>query len=150
MKPLFLTLAALCITASAQDNPLNLHSVGLHTRSWHSAPGFNNDNAGLNLRFQGGWTAGFYENSESKPGDRRTSFYAGRPFSTDKVSALGLEWSAAVTAGAVTGYRLAKVLPMVLPSVSAHYGKSELALAFAHKTDKRGAHALHLMLRQEF
>jgi hypothetical protein len=150
MKPLILALAALCITASAQDNPLSLHSVGLHTRSWHSAPGFNNDNTGLNLRFKGGWTAGFYENSESIPGDRRTSLYAGRTFATDKVSALGLQWSAGITAGLVAGYRVYKVLPLVLPTVSAHHGKNELAIGIAPKVNRNGANVLHLMIRREF
>jgi hypothetical protein len=150
MKPLFLTLAALCITASAQDNPLNLHSIGLHTRSWHSAPGFNNDNTGLNLRFKGGWTTGFYENSDSIPGDRRTSFYGGRTFTTDKASALGLQWSAGITVGAVTGYRRHKLLPLVLPTGSAHMGKNEIAIGYAPKFQAGGAHVVHLMLRREF
>lgn len=147
MKTPALLLALLCASAQADILP---NKVGLHIGSWHSEPGYNNSNPGLNAQWSNGLTAGFYENSESKPGARKTSGYIGHIWQTDQAQFAGIGWSASLTAGLVTGYARAKVMPFAMPAASVHFGKTELSLGYIPKFEKNGAHTLHLMLRREF
>lgn len=92
--------------------------VGLHIAShhWPAKDYQNNDNPGLYVRLDSGFTAGFYRNTL-----RRTSFYAGWTWEYGPF---------AITAGGITGYKRqcdaqgmcwgssrTAVMPMLAPSV---------------------------------
>jgi len=77
--------------------------LGLHLLSFHApAKDFNNVNPGFYIRANNGFTAGAFYNSE-----RHTSVYAGVTHAFGPVD---------LTFGLITGYRRAKVLPMLAPS----------------------------------
>lgn len=95
-------LAVTCGQAKADTR------VGLHLGSYHSTPGYNNTNPGVYV-FHNGWTAGTYYNSE-----RNQSYYAGYTWEYP----LGSMVRVGATAGVITGYKRADVLPMVVPSVA--------------------------------
>lgn len=94
-------------------------TVGAHLRSWHSQPGYNNDNPGLYVRTAGGWTAGAYCNSlsrsERKPTapDCRATTYVGRTWSMPLAD--GVE--ASLLVGAATGYQRGRITPVLAPSL---------------------------------
>jgi hypothetical protein len=82
-------------------------TVGLHLGTWHSDPGFCSNTPGVYARWQSGLTVGAYKNSAC----RSYSGYAGWTWETEG------RVRAAITVGAVTGYKLASVLPLVAPSL---------------------------------
>lgn len=100
---------AICALAVACGQAKADTRVGLHLGSWHETPGYNNTNPGVYV-YHNGWTAGTYYNSE-----RHQSYYAGYTFEHPLFDG-GVRLGA--TAGAITGYERAKVLPMVVPSVA--------------------------------
>ena len=106
---------------------------GLHLGSHHfQARDFNNVTPGAYVRWGSGLTLGHYFNSE-----RRPSLYAGQTFEHGPF---------AVTVGAITGYRRAYVLPLVVPSVRiGRVGDVSFRLAYLPKVGRDGSHVLHLM-----
>lgn len=120
----------MCADARAQ-------TIGAHLGSWHSEPGYNNANPGLYLRTAGGWTAGFYRNSEW-----RTSAYAGWTASTEVAGPVRAE----LTLGLITGYRAAPVLPLLAPSlrIGGDTGPALRLTLLPKVHPKQGAHVAHL------
>lgn len=145
------TLAAgVLVAEQAQAQGL---TVGAHLASWHSEPGYNDRNPGLYARTAEGWTAGAYCNSESRSPlfptapACRVSAYAGRTWG--RAIAPGL--SADLTAGLITGYERAGVLPMVVPSLRIGTADLALRLAAIPRIDpKRGSHVVHVMVEGRF
>ena len=76
--------------------------IGLHLLSFHAGPSMETITPGVYAIAPSGATLGYYRNSH-----RRPSAYAGWSWQ-------GRHW--ALTAGAVTGYERAKVLPLLVPS----------------------------------
>jgi hypothetical protein len=76
--------------------------IGLHLVSAHvpEAKYTNNENPGVFVRTESGWTAGIYRNSL-----KRTSVYGGFTFTTDAVAILPLS----LTVGVVSGYKKRRV-----------------------------------------
>lgn len=158
-KPLIACLGfAAANAAMATDNaerpPFMPSTMGLHIGSKHSRPGFNNANLGLYGHWAdadgNGWALGTYLNSE-----RAQSAWGGYSFSSPKLGlgaigsqALGI--SAGLTLGGVTGYRAAKLLPLIVPSAALHFGDAAARLTYVPKVEKRGAAALHLSLEYRF
>lgn len=107
-------------------------AVGLHLATWHTEPGLNDANPGIYLRDASGWTAGAYYNSQ-----RRTSVYFGKTWQAGP-------W--ALTAGGVTGYRAAPVLPLLIPSAKL----GPLRLALIPPIKRRAAGGIHLSIEKEW
>jgi hypothetical protein len=147
MKKLWILACMLLASACVMAQSLKPTAIGLHLGTWHSQPSFNNTNLGVFAQW-GGWTAGAYLNSE-----RATSAYAGYTWETAGYTALDLRLAA--TAGAITGYRRAKVLPLLLPTASVRLanhstgGQTRLQLTYVPPVDKR-VHALHVSIKREF
>ena len=101
-------------------------------------------NPGINLRVRegdlAGLTLGTYRNSYN-----RRSTYAAWSWQTD-------DQRFAITAGAVTGYSAARVMPLVVPSTRVPIGTaSALRIAFIPKPVKDGhAAGLHLSIEKDF
>ena len=91
--------------------------LGLHLFTWHSEPGFESATVGVYARSPDGITVGAYRNSE---GGR--SAYAGLTMETP-----GRQF--ALTVGAVTGYRAAPVIPLIVPSM--RFSSDNLSLRVA-------------------
>jgi hypothetical protein len=147
MKKLFVSacLFLACVCAMAQS--LKPTAIGLHLGTWHSQPGFNNTNPGAFAQW-GGWTVGGYYNSE-----RATSLYAGYTWETQGITSLDLRLAA--TAGVISGYRRASLLPLLVPTASMRLwsdqagGQTRLQFTYVPPVDKR-VHALHLSIKREF
>ena len=92
--------------------------IGVHLFTWHSAPGFEWATVGAYARSPDGITVGAYRNSEGG-----LSAYAGLTMETPSRQF-------ALTVGAVTGYRAASVIPLIVPSVR-FSGSDNLALRVA-------------------
>lgn len=123
-------LIALAIPAIASAEPTR---VGLHLLSVHAARGYEALTFGAYVQSEGGFTFGALRNSE-----RRLSVYAGQTWHT----ADG-QW--ALTAGAITGYRSARVTPLLIPSVRIPLGEAAAArIGFVPKPRDGGSSALHL------
>lgn len=101
---LFALLIGLATCADTRADILP-ETVGIHAVSWHEKDGMNNVNPGIYGRWDNGFTAGTYYNSE-----RRQTFYAGWTFADSSDTF-------AVTVGAATGYMRASVVPILVPSV---------------------------------
>lgn len=128
-----LILWFLCLPAFAQ-------TVGVHLVSTHGDDGYNNTNPGIYVRFDNGFTVGSYLNSY-----KRQSTYVGYTLE-HRAETL----SAAVTVGAVTGYRKA-VMPLLVPSVAYHIGPNAVRVAYAPKPPQGGGSwCLHLMAERHF
>lgn len=114
-------------------------TVGVHTFSLHDAPGYRTTTPGLYLRTDAGFTAGAMKNSHG-----RTSIYAAWSISTDESRPI----SAALTLGAITGYAIAPVVPMAVPSIAARVGQHTLVRLVAQPRyhPQQGANVLHLTL----
>lgn len=148
---LSLVLLVAACAVSAQEAKFGVHLVSHHFGSGKSghwsepAYKFNNNNYGVYGVYDG-WTAGVFYNSE-----RRTSFYAGYTWETQQWHKL----SAAVTLGAITGYRDgARPYPMVIPSVAWEHGLlgsgSTLRAMVMPKAAENGATAIHLSHEWKF
>jgi len=110
--------------------------IGVHIASYHDPKmGYNNVNPGLYI-YKDGWTAGTYYNSE-----RRQSFYGGYTFEGELIGPVS--WG--LTVGLITGYSRAKVLPMVVPTLSIpdRILGGTVRVAFIPPVSK-GAAAIHL------
>lgn len=79
--------------------------LGMHLATAHSGGGYQGFNPGVYVRAPSGLTAGLYRNSYSAP-----SAYLGWTWQT-----ADQRW--ALTAGAVTGYPAARLLPVLVPSM---------------------------------
>lgn len=129
-------IAAGCLTMSARavEAPAVL---GLHLATVHSASGFCNVNPGAYAVWAGGFTVGAYRNSECA----KVSAYTGWTWQTEG------RLRAGVTAGLITGYRRAPVMPLLVPSLSFDLSPSTtVRLSFVPKIEKGGANALHFSL----
>ena len=129
MKRIIIALAVTtaCLAATADTK------IGLHIGSHHfPSRDFSNFNPGAYVRLDNGLTAGGFYNSE-----RRASFYGGYT----------VEWGiASVTVGAITGYRRANVMPLVIPSLRiARIGQADIRLAYLPKITSDGAHVIHFI-----
>ena len=126
-------IAASCLTMQARafEAPA---MIGLHLATVHSVSGFCNINPGAYAVWEGGFTVGAYRNSECE----KVSAYAGWTWQTEG------RLRAGVTAGLITGYRRAPVMPLLVPSVSFYISPSTtVRLSFLPKVEKGGANALH-------
>jgi hypothetical protein len=113
--------------------------VGLHVASIHSKHGFCNLNLGAYYRFEAGWQAGGYRNSEC-----RASFYVGWHAETSGRVRAG------IGLGAVTGYRGQGVQPVVMPSVAFSITEQQsVRLIFLPKRDPKSAAVLHMTLEHQ-
>lgn len=98
---LFAFTIALSSLAHAEQSD---YTIGAHALSFHADKQYETVTPGLYVRHNDtGATAGVYRNSEGG-----TSAYVGGTLSYKKLD---------LTIGAVIGYKRAKVLPMVVPSV---------------------------------
>lgn len=118
---------------------LELALIGLHLGTVHlpSTPPCDL-NPGIYVQTVGGATLGVYRNSEC-----RTSVYTGVTFETDDK-----RW--AVTLGAVTGYRVAKVVPLVVPSLRIPVTDSVAARASLLLNPMGGASGVHLSVEHRW
>ena len=136
-------LAVACGQAKAED----VNRIGVHIGSVHfPAKDYNNFNPGVYV-YHNGWTAGTYYNSE-----RHQSFYAGYTFEYAPSFASGMVRLGA-TVGAITGYERAKLLPMVVPSVSVSIPGglgSAVRIAVIPPLERNGSAVLHLALEARF
>jgi hypothetical protein len=116
-----------------------LLALGIHLATAHSAPGLNDKNPGLYVR-AGALAAGVYRNSHNV-----TSAWAGYTWETDRRQVGPVYVRGAVTAGGVTGYPRAPVMPMVNASAAADLGGPvAVRLTFIPNPLPKGAHGLHL------
>jgi hypothetical protein len=159
MKNTLKLIAALLISTSvnpafSQENTWAPTIIGAHLVTAHTEAGFNNTNPGVYARWADasgtGPVAGTYHNSE-----RAQSAYAGYSWSWRTSGSGGQPntgaLSASITAGLITGYRAAKVLPLLVPSAAWHTSQhTALRLTYVPKIEKRGAHALHLSAEWSF
>lgn len=132
--PLSLMLAAIPAMSCASD--LLPAVVGVHVASAHTEQGYNGVNPGLYARWDSGLTAGAYYNSE-----RKLTVYGGWTW-TDKQDRFS------VTFGAASGYKAARVLPIIVPSVRLGLNEEvsvRLSWALAPECS-----ALHLSLERRF
>ena len=119
--------------------------VGVHIATYHDQHGFNNFNPGVYAKWESGVVAGTYYNSE-----RHQSYYAGYTWET---GALVGPVHAALTLGAVTGYRSAKVAPMVLPSIYVPFGteaSTSFRVTYVPRSSPRGPQAVHFSVDYRF
>ena len=118
---------------------LELALIGLHLGTVHlpSVPPCDL-NPGIYVQTTEGATLGVYRNSEC-----RTSVYTGVTFET-----ADQRW--AVTLGAVTGYRIATVVPLVVPSVRLPISDSVAARASLLLNPMGGASGVHLSLETKW
>lgn len=128
-----LAVAAAAVATCTAMHADAIRTVGVHIGSHHApARDYQNFNPGAYVRFNSGLTVGGYHNSE-----RRTSLYAGYTLERGPF---------AVTLGAITGYRRANVLPLVVPSVAiGRLGPATMRLAVLPKLESGGATVVHLM-----
>lgn len=107
-------------------------TVGLHLGSVHlPKKDFNNVNPGIYYQWDSGVTVGTFYNSE-----RRQSVYAGWTWEWGRLN---------LTAGLITGYRRASILPLAAPSVKlGTVGQVTWRLIFLPRVERSGAHVLHL------
>ena len=122
--------------------------MGLHIASAHSSRAYNNTNLGVYLSWQDtggdGPILGTYYNSERRQSVYAVYTWAYRPTTTSA-------FSAAVSAGLVTGYLGRSATLLLVPSIATHLSTAtSLLLTYAPKSDKRGAHALLLSTEWKF
>lgn len=99
-------LTALLLATAATAAPAQ--TLIIHTVSAHAEAGYNNRNPGFGLLLDNGFSAGVYRNSE-----RGTSVYVAHTWT---LATYG-RFQGAITAGAVTGYARAPVVPLAMPSI---------------------------------
>ncbi|HEX7765997.1 MAG TPA: hypothetical protein VF443_04750 [Nitrospira sp.] len=110
--------------------------IGIDIASVHAHPGMNNVNPGLYLHRDDGWSGGFYYNSE-----RHMTGWLGYTIK-DEADRF------AITLGAASGYKIAPIIPIVIPSVRIGLTDTtsvRLSLALAKSNP-----ALHLSLETRF
>ena len=138
-----IALLAFAACGAQADANLKPTIIGVHLGSVHSERGFNDFNPGLYASWSNGATAGFYHNSES-----RLTVYGGWTHHFD-VRVLGATPS--VFLGLGTGYSRARIVPMIVPSVTWPIGRHlGVRVSYAAKVQKTGAHAVHFSLDYRF
>ena len=115
--------------------------IGAHLHTAHFGQGherMNDNNPGLYVMADN-LTAGIYYNSE-----RATSVYAGYTWAT-------ADGRFALTVGGVTGYRQARVMPLVVPSYRHGLVDGYAArVSFLPRPPKGGVGGVHLSVEREF
>jgi hypothetical protein len=148
MKIFAVGFAALVLAASAQaqDAPLE---VGLHLVSVHDTGGYQNDNPGIYVRYDG-WTAGVFQNSVNK-----TSVYGAYTWEW-KTPQLPVVDSVAITWGLATGYPQkignTELSALFVPSAAFDVSKEvRLRVAYVPAFQQYvRATAIHFMLEKTF
>lgn len=143
LKALGAIAAATAVILACSPEPAKASEMafGLHLFSHHNPnDGWCNFNPGAYGR-KGGWVAGFYRNSECK----RWSFYGARHWETEGRVRLGL------SAGLVTGYEAAPMLPLLYPSIAIDFWGTTWRLGGIPKIHpKQDAGVLHLSTEWRF
>lgn len=136
MRHLLVSIAA-SVSVGAMAEPTR---VGLHLVSIHERAGFRTVTPGLYAEAADGLTLGALGNSEG-----RLSLYAARTWHTGDD-----RWS--LTAGVITGYRSAKVTPLLVPSLRVPITSATAArLSLIPKPPREGgSSALHLSVETTF
>ena len=122
-------------------------AVGLHLGSQHFAPlpnqpEFNNRNPGLYVVFSNQVAVGTFYNSL-----RRQSSYLGYNLQLATYGPVSFD----ILVGGITGYPLAKVAPLVLPSARfALTHNVGLRVGFLPRTKVTGAYVVHFMAEYRF
>lgn len=116
---------------------LSVATIGVNLGSMHTGGGLNGVNPGAYVVTESGYAGGLYLNSHT-----RWSLWAGRKWETH----LGHGVSAAVVAGAVTGY--GRPSPLVSPSLAYTSDRVTYRLSYApkHPTKPGASDALHLSI----
>lgn len=136
-----LALALLGFAAIAHAEAPTPITMGLHVATLHSAKGFCQNTPGVYAMWANGLTAGVYHNSECE----KYSAYIAQTWQTEGWVKFGL------TAGVVTGYKAAAVMPLVVPSVSISLGdRVSVRLSYLAKVQADGAHALNFAIEKAF
>ena len=117
----------------------NAWLLGLHLLTVHAASGYEMATVGAYAKSPGGFTFGIYRNSYA-----RLSAYSAVTFSTEDGN-----WS--ITAGVVSGYPAASLMPMLVPSRRfALNDRTHLRLSLLPKPPQHGqTAALHLSIERE-
>jgi hypothetical protein len=112
--------------------------VSVHLLSLHDAPGFQAVTPGLSIREpETGLTVGILKNSEG--GD---SVFAGKLMEHKNYG---------LFIGAITGYKSASVLPMVVPSYKINLANDvNLRFSYLAKVNSNGANAIHFSIEKKF
>lgn len=140
---LMLALLCACPTAQAQPSQPASYTFGAHLHTVHlDGAALNDSTPGIYVQARTGLLAGasvgIYHNSHSD-----TSVYAAYTWEPPG------RW-AALTVGAVTGYRIAKVAPLLVPSVRLPiYGPAALRIAYLPKAVKDGAAGVHFSIEAD-
>lgn len=122
-------------------------AVGLHLGSQHFAPlpnqpEFNNRNPGLYVLFDNRVAVGTFYNSL-----RRQSAYVGYNVPLATYEPIKFD----ILVGGITGYPLAKVAPLLLPSARfALTHNVRLRVGFLPRTKVTGAYVVHFMAEYRF
>lgn len=114
--------------------------VGLHlVTAHHGNHALKTETPGVYVRHASGATGGVFRNSYD-----RWSVYAGWSWQTPGQAF-------AITAGAVTGYPAARVMPLLVPSARIPIAGMALRIAYIPKPMKGGtASGIHLSVEKEF
>jgi len=135
-----LLVVTFCQASNALESP---ELVGMHIGTWHDAVGFCSNTPGTYAKWVNGMTLGTFRNSECE----NYSFYVGKTYETDLAGSI----RAAVTIGAITGYRAADVLPLVAPSLSiAMPRRAAVRITYIPKVAQDGANALNFAVETHF
>lgn len=118
-----------CCSSEAQ-------TIGVSTYTHHFGGNFEDTTPGVYLR-HGNWTVGTVQNSI-----RRQSFYGGYVWETG-------DRRFSLIVGAITGYRIAPVLPLVAPSYRQPIMK-DVAARFTLLPGIKAPPAIHFSLEHEF
>lgn len=129
----------LFVSASAHAATFGLHLATAHFGNAGGAT-LHSATPGIYLRTDAGLTLGAFRNSYARP-----SAYAAWTWETD-------DHRFALTAGAITGYQAARVMPLVAPSARIALGQGFAArVVFFPKPIKHGhAAGLHLAIERSF
>lgn len=138
VRKMFISAAITGACLSAPADALEAPSViGLHLATLHSQSGLCDINPGAYAVWRSGFTAGGYRNSECQ----KVSPYSGWTWQTTGPVRVGL------TAGLITGYRQAPVLPLLVPSLTVDVSPTTVVrTTFVPKIEKRGTNALHFSI----
>ena len=122
--------------------------VGVHIASKHSAPGFNNENKGVFLRWAddagAGFGGGVLQNSHEM-----TSAWSGYTFTSTGVT--NLQARLELTAGVITNYPLCKICPLLQVGASAGFFKNNrVHFGWSPKVQRDGASVTHLFISHQF
>lgn len=135
MKRIIACLAVTIGATAAQCATVGVHLGTAHFGQYGKT--MSSENPGIYIE-DGGYTAGIYRNSYSKP-----STYAGYTG----------RWASgmlSLTAGVVTGYPRAVISPLLVPSIRIGVGGMFARLAYLPKPHSHGASGVHLSIERDF